>query len=204
MAPPMSMVQRERVRLPALPFQFFFWQFALWAAWLIARPRLARFSATMLTSTPHWTPLPTAPSPITRRRLGARPPRVWSPSSLIFVVGKAGGLAEQVGAAKDAAADNSPRAAMTPVTPAAQTASMLAVAAQLEAASESLAAIVPTKAIMTPLSTWQPSSEAVSRGEGQVRTIPLISLPKPIVADIASMTLKMHVAVPCSWPFSGG
>merc|ERR1712048_637507 len=101
----------------------------------MANPMFAMFSATTETSTPHWMPLPTAPRPMTKRLPSDK---VWSPSSLIFVVGSDGGFGEQVGAANDAAAANSPSAATIPVTPAAHTASMLAVSAQLDAAKDSL------------------------------------------------------------------
>mmetsp|Transcript_14285 Transcript_14285/g.29993 ORF Transcript_14285/g.29993 Transcript_14285/m.29993 type:complete len:207 (+) Transcript_14285:1182-1802(+) len=81
---------------------------------------------------------------------------------------------------------------------------MLSVSAQLDAANDSLAAMVPTKATMMPLSTSQARAETPSRGAGQVRTIALMSSPKPMAAVIASMTLKMHTAVPCAWPFFAG
>mmetsp|Transcript_27766 Transcript_27766/g.79748 ORF Transcript_27766/g.79748 Transcript_27766/m.79748 type:complete len:328 (-) Transcript_27766:115-1098(-) len=199
----MSTVQRERTS-PLLPSQFSDLQLGLLTAELIARPKFASCCATMLTSTPHWTPLPTAPSPITRRRPVYTPPKVLSPSSLIFVVGREGGCGEQVGAARDAAAANSPSKATRPVTPAAQIASTLIVSAQLDAANDSFAARVPTKAIMMPLSTSQASSEAVSRGAGQVRAMPLTASPKAMAEVIASMTLKMHTAVPCARPFFSG
>ena len=74
-------------------------------------------AATIPTSTPHCTPLPTAPSPISSRR----PRTVWSPRTLILVVLKVGGVGVQVAAPREAPAAISPMADTKPVTPAEQT-----------------------------------------------------------------------------------
>mmetsp|Transcript_23053 Transcript_23053/g.47437 ORF Transcript_23053/g.47437 Transcript_23053/m.47437 type:complete len:221 (-) Transcript_23053:460-1122(-) len=160
---------------------------------LMAKPMLAIFVTTIPTSMPHWTPFPMAPSPISSRRPG-KPRTVWSPSTLIFVVVRLGGVGTQVAAASDAVAASSPIAETRPVTPTEQRAFTLVVIAQLEAAKDSLAAKLPTHATRMAPSTWHANSDSPSRGGGQVRMMALISSPMPMIEMKASSTLKAQKA----------
>mmetsp|Transcript_50183 Transcript_50183/g.104471 ORF Transcript_50183/g.104471 Transcript_50183/m.104471 type:complete len:221 (-) Transcript_50183:509-1171(-) len=161
---------------------------------LMAKPMLAIFVTTIPTSMPHWTPFPMAPSPISSRRPG-KPRTVWSPSTLIFVVVRLGGVGTQVAAASDAVAASSPIAETRPVTPTEQRAFTLVVIAQLEAAKDSLAAKLPTHPTRMAPFTWHANSDSPSRGGGHTLIIALMSSPSPTADTKASRTLNAQKAV---------
>ena len=199
-APPMSMVQS----VSGMPLNTFNGErkvlalhLCTFTALLMARPMFAMLAATMPTSTPHCTPLPTAPSPISKRRLSRT---VWSPRTLTLVVVSCGGVPEQA-TPKEAPAAISPMADTKPATPAEQMASTLRLKAQSEAAKASLAARLPTQAPRMAPFTWQANSDSPSRGAGQVRMMALMSSPIPTTETNASKMLKEHSAIPASSAF---